>query len=107
MFSGGGEGNRTPGLDCAIVALYQLSYTPVDAVASLAATSRSRAILAPLDGVILAPMQGAQMWAMVVQVDIPEGQDAQATEGLEQFGAEPGESGGAGDQAARNQVVSA
>ena len=34
--SGGGEGNRTPGLDCAIVALYQLSYTPVDAVDSLA-----------------------------------------------------------------------
>ncbi len=35
-FSGGGEGNRTPGLDCAIVALYQLSYTPEDAVDSLA-----------------------------------------------------------------------
>ena len=25
----GAEGNRTPGLDCAIVALYQLSYSPV------------------------------------------------------------------------------
>ena len=27
-FAGGGEGNRTPGLNSAIVALYQLSYTP-------------------------------------------------------------------------------
>ena len=26
--AGGGEGNRTPGLNSAIVALYQLSYTP-------------------------------------------------------------------------------
>ncbi len=32
----GGEGNRTPGLNSAIVALYQLSYTPVGRVGSVA-----------------------------------------------------------------------
>lgn len=78
MFSGGGEGNRTPGLDCAIVALYQLSYTPVDAVASLAVASCLRSIIWP-SSPMQSPITGA---------------------GLEL------NAGAAGSQAARNQLLS-
>ena len=45
--SGGGEGNRTPGLDSAIVALYQLSYTPARATPRLAQSPRPTQLRPP------------------------------------------------------------